>query len=740
MEPEGDSPIRLEFRHRVPQGDIDRVLRSSKLHLKDGWLPHSGDGALLVDLSRVEFIDFAAAARILVLAEGAARRGWRVLVSPPCRARRPSEDQFLAANRAHPRVAYFQQGVSEQVQRRRRAHGFLRHTGFYDALAMPHLASAFVCPSLVPSDQSSSRSEDDPPMTPPAAPADSVGVHHDTPPPTIVRFRWISQLAQDAEWHKDVVALLSAQLTKTDSESLVQHVVSELIDNVREHAAEEGALAPPWALVGAMIFNSRGARYLPRPEMFYPAADHYIRWLKEQTTPVVRLLVADSGRGLTATIEQDFSSRSGHRSAVAGLERNHAIALYAFNAGASRFGSAAGRGVGLPAVRRFVRSYRGAITVRAANISSGYACRRGRLEELANPPLAYAPGTAIEVLLGLGLGARARQDERTSEGVESVTLLPIEARAPELEAVLQRADEAISASSPQHPIVLLTLHDWPRDRRTAFSTSIVVSELANDLAGRAGLAVFLPELPASEVDSAFGAADEVRERHDPAALAGFRIPQRSVPFLVLPSSGREYWLGGTPALRKILYDMSEGAALDDGDVHGSTEDLDYLRTERDWLAAVPGGLRLRLQPGQVDRQIGESLSADLARRIGLPSAGSAPPAASESAGLTQFLLPSGIRAVAQLDWAHLSGDRCLPERIAYVLARRLTKIVRDPARAQIVYSERVPLRLASALTVALGALPQVQPLRGESISFNYGDYSPFEAGQRVVLLVGPNGR
>jgi hypothetical protein len=103
--------------------------------------------------------------------------------------------------------------------------------------------------------------------------------------------------------------------------------------------------------------------------------------------------------------------------------------------------------------------------------------------------------------------------------------------------------------------------------------------------------------------------------------------------------------------------------------------------------------------------------------------------------LPQFLLPSGVRVVAQADWAHISGDLCLTERIAYVLARQLKRYVDDPARTQIVYAEGVPLQAAYALTAALGATARVQALQFESIGFSYGDYSPFEAEQPVVLLI-----
>jgi hypothetical protein len=620
------SDILLDFRNQVRQTDIDRVLYTSKIYLKDGWSSQSASNRIVVDLSRVNFIDFAAAARILSVIEGCARVGRQVLVLSPSLDRRASEDRFLETHRADSRFTHFQQSVSTLVQRRRRAHGFLRNAGFFQALEMSHLNEIVAKPTLVTAERSASATDEadnDTPIITPSGAESTSSTRDDFPRPTILPFRWISKAEQAAGWEEEFVALLSTQLTKTDSQSLVHHVINELIDNVREHAGEDCARVAPWALVGAMVFNSRGKRYLPRSDMFYPAHDEYLRWLTEQTTPVVRLLVMDSGRGLTATIESEFVKHASQsaRSTVSPVERNHAIALYAFSAGASRFGGATGRGIGLPAVRRFVRSYRGLIAIRAANISSGYACHHGSLEVLKNAALPYAPGTAVEIILGLSLGARARFDQKTADGIERVTLLWVESTASELEEVPNKADIAIRDSSARHPVILLSVYNWPRDRRVAFKRSILVSELANSLAGRAGFAVFLPELPAPEFESTFGAIDELRERGDRDTMDGFQIPLQTTPFMVVPSNGREYWSGGTRELRRLLYELSEGEELDDSAPRLQEGTLDYLHTEQDWLVRSGDGLRLRLQPGDIDRKIAEGVASDLARTLSLQPRG-----------------------------------------------------------------------------------------------------------------------
>ena len=85
--------------------------------------------------------------------------------------------------------------------------------------------------------------------------------------------------------------------------------------------------------------------------------------------------------------------------------------------------------------------------------------------------------------------------------------------------------------------------------------------------------------------------------------------------MVVSASGRPRWAGGSPALRRLLYEMLAGAVvqIETMPFEGLTpDDLKYLRSERDWFRVQEGRtLALRVGPSHIDKAVAGFVAARL---------------------------------------------------------------------------------------------------------------------------------
>lgn len=588
---------------------LDTAVRSASLYRQAGW---ASPNNVIFDMEALEYADFGAAARFVVLAEGLVRRGFEIQLVLPNPEIRVGEQDFLNDKLSSLPLSQrdsVQHNLESRVEQRRRVRGFLRHIGFLSALQFTHLPKKAQA-LLTVSDQGrrSSASE-----LPTLLLGSSVREY-----PAIVPFRWLGafDLQQTQRWQVETIKVLFDQgvvMTRNDAESLVMTVLHELVENVKDHAPDNVS-DPPGALFGAITLNRERSRYHAKTDHFYDSATPYLTWLGDQRSPIARIVVADSGVGLPDTVMPLILAKT---ETLSPSERNLAAIRYSFRSTISRHGSGHRRGVGLTTVRRFVRSYGGMITVRARNVSGGYEFSTRTPTVIEDQRLAYVPGTSIETFLGLTLRTRIEHERTGVVDNGAGDIVPIVTSFDDTVNSLRTTIETvIEDKSAQLPIVVLMIDAWKRDRDSGQAFALKLGKLAAAVSGIAGIAVVLAGASDADCEATFGAIDEIRESSDSSWRKRWDMPSWWPPFLVLSASGRSRWAGGSKALRGLLYKMLEGAVagIESLPVDGLTsQDVSYLRTERDWFRVQEGQAGLRVTPSQIDMAV----AADVATRLSL---------------------------------------------------------------------------------------------------------------------------
>lgn len=605
-------------------GAVDRAIRATGAFGQSGWRPGT---EVTLDLETVEFVDFAAATRIVTLTEGLVRADRRVDVILPIADRRDREQRFLDSRlRDLPEAQQdrVRRDLEERVNARRRARSFIRHIGMTETLRLQHLPPGLgdrirVLDRLSGEDARTESGSGD-------GLRSVVGGSGVRTFPAILPLQWIrdrDQLYAEG-WQGEAIDFLFDQglvVTRSDAESLVTTVFRELIENVLDHSSDR-LTAPPGALFGAVTLNRLGSRYKPNDRDAYESQHDYLHWLADQDSPIVRVVVGDSGLGLAETLRTayraSYTVKVSARTMSPAAE-NANIVQHAFEPNVSCQAVRYRRGVGLTIVRRFVRSYRGMTNVRTSNVCPGFECHSDRPSRIAELSLQYVPGTSVELFFGLGLRNRDRARGERLESVDLKDLVVLDAGVNEAVATLvsRALNEVENVSGARLPIVILQMDGWPRDREARTELALGIREVAAGLEGNAALAVVFDAASDVDCDTVFRTMDDLSESLDAdtgnAANAAAWYP----PFLIMSATGRPLWSGGTTMLRGLLYRMLEGETigLDDPDVTDlSGSARDYLLIEQDWFGgAGPRRARLRVAPHDIDRAVAGHLEAKLAR-------------------------------------------------------------------------------------------------------------------------------
>jgi hypothetical protein len=337
-------------------------------------------GDLRFDLSRLEFAEFGAVARLLLIFEHADRHGAKVRVDLPDPAA----------------------GDVATTWRRTSCLRFLGACGFVTAARLAHRPGSRVDITGEPSP---------PPLsTPPpgdSARRESAGEPDPDQREPFLSFRWMKpEQGEDLRLSEGITAVvrgLSAMsLPQRDADLLARAVVYELMENVTMHGAEPGDEQPPYVLLGA----AAGHQHLGMsadPHIAGPSLEHV-------DSPVIRLVVGDSGSGLVRTL-----ASAGIREDLppdptsVDLTPEQSMIVWALDRRAAppSIDSSGRRGTrGLPRVQRIVRAYGGVVLIGTADAVAGVAFERnaeGNTDRrvVTGAPLRTQPGTLIDLVVVL---------------------------------------------------------------------------------------------------------------------------------------------------------------------------------------------------------------------------------------------------------------------------------------------------------------------------------------------------
>ncbi len=359
-------------------------LRRGSYSADRAWSEADPENPLHLDFSEVEFVDFGALARALLLLDAAVKSGIPAIVTLPA----TSVSQPGEKTGGGPTLA------ERRARARRDALVFMRQVGFLRSLQAPHWKKnpVRVLDQAIPDDQQPGSPSDLPEPDP-----------HNDPYQRrrVFPFRWLepmpaAQLRESESFIAVAAGLEDLGLPRSAAHTLSQTVLTELVENVAEHGSDSDR--PPVALVGAILVTAE--IYERRRTGMHEHLAEVAERASADASHVLRLIVADSGADLAARLAQ----APGQPGTGSGSERGRQETI--LNALGTRSATAAGEDgrrkgtTGLEWVARVVRSYHGGVEARTADLLAGSLFGREHGgTRVVEKGLSYVPGTLLELTL-----------------------------------------------------------------------------------------------------------------------------------------------------------------------------------------------------------------------------------------------------------------------------------------------------------------------------------------------------
>lgn len=646
--------------------------------------PLAGTAELRLDFGQVEFADFGALARALLLVDAAVRAGVTTEIALPSEAL-PGEPAPAAGSGSGASAAEARSQFNRRARARRDTRVYMRHIGFLNALRAPHWPDGAV--RTVEAGRGNPRAG----RVREAAPADDAA--DDAPrdaryrPRRIMPLQWVpssrgGRLHESDAFHAALARLAELGMAEPGGRMLSETLLTELVENVDAHAAPAGG-RPPAALVGAILLDSDTfvIRRRDLPAELGEVADRSA----EDGGRVLRLVVGDAGRGLLAGLASRHSApdrASGGDAAdehPASAQEVILSAIEKWSTGRHEVG-AAQRGVrGLSRVATVVRAYGGSVTIRSSDVMAGLLYGRSREgRRVALDGLGPAVGTLAEV-------AVLADSRSTSPGLpwSKFPLGPADSRLSWVECTLDlergltadsvrrlEGEAARVRNDPGYGGIVATVPigsigreppgaDVHAALRHAFGAAVRV-------AGTAAVIMVVPDADRLLLDlaiSEFETDDEQADRED------------GTPVLILGASGEAAWCGGTPELRGLLaWLLAAGGARPLREAEGRWRDgggapdgfQAMLRGRASLLSTWSENLALRISPLNAVRVMEDAVHHRLADAVrdGGP-------------GVTRGRFRGPTLGIANrwIDVDRLLAATIGPEIAAFVLARKVERRV-----------------------------------------------------------------
>ena len=579
------------------------------------WSQPNPADPLKLDFSRVEFADFGALARALLLLDTAARSGI------PASVTLPVASAFATGGQSGMDSAL----AARQAQARGDALAFMRQVGFLDSLRAPHWPGGAV--EIL--DWAATGTREPVARTGPLTLDPRTAPHRRR---RVFPFRWLepmpaAQLRESESFLAVSAGLEDLGLPQSDARTLSQTVLTELVENVAKHGGVGGR--PAVALVGAILVPA-GTYALRQNGMHRHISEVAERALADGSQ-VLRLIVADSGADLAARLAPRHAQTSTGRSTVPDRRRQETIlnALGHRSVRSADNQDARRCATGLWWVTRVVRSYHGAVQARTADLLAGVVFgREAAGTDFAEAGFGHIPGTLLELTLPAGpfpIRPRTQWGSQSALGVAprlSWLSYAFDSRRGLADA--DRAGLAYQVRSIQTDrqadglIVTIPLHEAGHAEiddgwRGAMYQLL---EFASSIARSCTVVVAFPDAEPHMLDPCVALFNE--------GLAIVSGEDTHDPILVLGRQGEPVWCGGSVPLRALLNMLSEGAgAADIGEAERCWQReggeparfSEMLRVNEHLLSVGRSRLQLRLSLPVVHGAIGRAVSRSLAEAI-----------------------------------------------------------------------------------------------------------------------------
>ncbi len=744
--------MRYGFGPRLTPASWEVALGSGPLGKSGEWLLETRASELELDLSRVEFADFAALARLLLLVDSAVGTGIRSTIHLPAVKPSPEETARLEdlGSRDRGLSAKFEQHLARQTLRRVNARAFMRHVGFIAALRPPHWPSGLVTVN----DGVARPGEPGDEM--PARTVDRWEEDSDTPYRlgNIFPLRWLAPMRGDELRRSELFLAVIAGfrnrvgLAAPDARALGHAVLTELVENVAEHAARSQDDRPPMALVGAVLLDplTYKTRRRDQPDQLRDLAD----WVSGKSA-VLRVIVGDAGIGLATRLGEvraGLHETSGVHIPNRALTPEEDTIFYAFDRWSTSGQNNAGftRGTrGLWRVERLVRSYRGSVTVRTGNSYAGRLLTSDpRGKPVVADNLCHAPGTLLEISIlpdssikdpiPLPGSPQTELEEPTLVCVHcglngSLGLTPKEQN---------RVDAAAKNAHNSQEVLGLVVTVATRQGRQQLDHQGLLDVL--DAASRISnpsvpIAVVLPDADPRLLDLAVADMTSALERDGTPVW-----DSPYAPVLLIDSHGGASWCGAPRQFLRLLTEITRrGGSIQVAEAEAlyksfgeEAESLWRIIQDQHQLLSVHADrLRLRITVAGVLRALHLETGAELRRQIDRGDE-----ARGVQCGL--FRTPNLRLTNRWIDVARLTtttvGEALPPFLLARLLERELAKSGEKSNHWTVVDASGVRSRLAGDLSENLRLDGTYHQLSGELDVDSRADRDRLEKGHQVVIL------
>lgn len=515
------------------------------------WSRRVVEDGLCLDFSRVEFADFAALARALLLLDAAVRDGVAAGVVLPTAELSTAERTHLArwTDIGNPNVETLRNRLARRARVRGDTRAFMRQVGFEDALTPAHWPLGAV--TIVDADGTAD------------------GRHTYTPAVyteerpyrqrRLLTFRWFQsdddQRVRTQFLPDLVAALCDIGMSRSDAQALGQELIAELVHNITTHAGVDG-MRPPAALVGGVLLEPD--TYAQRGEDRSDQVRELIDCATSTVSKVLQLVVGDSGTGFARL--------------AAGQETGLAGVIRAFDRRQHEVH-------GLWRVARLVRTYRGRVEIRSADGSVGKLFGRAMMGvDITRSGLGHWPGTLVEVdvltdprvpqeLAGSWPGER----DDVNLMVVNCALDPQQGLTDgDQRAIVDAARRAELANTVTGLIVTVTQPGHHQHASESLTQAVLSRVLESQIANPLAVIVVFPDAPPRILEVSIAGLHAVQDGEP--STSDYAGERNTV--LVLGSHGPAHWCGGPAPLRRMLSLLIEA--------NGSRARSDTLRL---WLSA-----------------------------------------------------------------------------------------------------------------------------------------------------------
>jgi hypothetical protein len=408
--------MRLDLKTTLSAASLERALALEHPYRRQGWIRSLLKNGMVVDLSRIEWVEPSALVKLVLLVEAALREGADVVLRTPRREPSTAEGVILstAGRRDDPDLQRKAAFISKQVKRRQTAFEALSRWRLWPALQAEHILRAKGKISLQ-QDFDWSTDEDLHPESSGTVPS-RTDMHRDFIVDhftyrTIFPLRWIGDPSSDQgkqgltqignynliDFLVSVLKLPGRGISTPDAQTLAHVFLFELAENVVSHADVPFGLLAVWARpphkMEPETFEKVAAKdFLPSEIEFYRGASSF---------PIVEVIVGDSGRGIPAVLGPEFARWSQSIPIIQHGNRNHQIMLWSLDKWSSSVDRGLDRGTrGLYRVHRVVEKWEGELTIRSERELVGIDCTVGSHGQfMERKGLGRFPGTVVHLKL-----------------------------------------------------------------------------------------------------------------------------------------------------------------------------------------------------------------------------------------------------------------------------------------------------------------------------------------------------